>query len=193
MRNYFKVLAIKYRVHGEPGPINGDMFAWGANQEQLNYHILKANEQLTIVQPGTTWTFTYPTDPVPVYWMLNAKNFAKILNGGAAADNAQFFWNNTRLNLTSSEEIYFDQTQTEEQGSPRNTFPTDLGTDGQRLKENEAQSRGSALNYLAHLFVANLGVEDDSLFLDIIDNLSQRKITVKQALAAANSLVEDTL
>jgi hypothetical protein len=186
VRNYFKILAIKYRNHGEPGPVNGDMFAFGANHDQLMYHVNAANEMLKILEPAFTWTFTYPTDPVETYWMLNALNFGRILNGGASADNAQFFWNNTRLNLTSSEQVYFDQTQTKEQGSPRSTFPTSLGTDGQRLKSGRPSNVGSALNYLGKLFF----LTSNNAFKSLWDSLDQGKITATEALTLANAIVK---
>ena len=186
MRNYFKMLGIKYRNHGEPGPVNGDMFAWGGNHDQLMFHVQAANAALILAEPAFTWTFSYPTDPVEMYWEINILNFGRILNGGAAADNAQYFWNNTKFNLVPVEAVYEDQTKTKAQGSPRGTFPTTQGTDGQRLRHGTSRSEGAALNYLGKLFF----LTSNNAFKSLWDALKAGKITTVEALAAARLLVD---
>jgi len=180
------MLALKYHVHGEPGPINGDMYAWGGNHDQLLFHVNAAEANLRSVQPATTWTFSFPLDPVEVYWELDILNFGRILNGGAAADNAEYFFLNTKLNTVPVEAVYESQTKTKAQGSPRSTFPSSLGTDGQRLKAGRTKTEGAALNYIGKLFF----LTSRTAFKLLWDSLKAGKISATEALAEANRLAK---
>jgi hypothetical protein len=69
--------------------------------------------------------------------------------------------------------------------SPRATFPTKLGTDGQRLRDGKGKTAsGSVLNYLARLYF----VTSKTAFKDLWTQLKANKITAKEALASAAAL-----
>lgn len=129
--------------------------------------------------PTRTFTLFYDDPSVEIYFKLNHENFLDIIN-----DSPAYWYNNCVVTPTNDSPAFGDQVQVNE--SPRATFPSDLGTDGQRLKQGEADSPGQALNFIGNLFFRT----DDDLFLDIRDNLAKGKLTVKQALAAANLLAE---
>jgi hypothetical protein len=121
-------------VHGTrpPGPANDQEFvAWGADEDQLREFINPQVDAWKADHPDGTATFH---EPVICYWLLDAKNFGRILNGPnnlfpeKGPQFALAMWNHTRLYtiIPSPPGIvsdwFFDQTQVEAEGSPRKTW-----------------------------------------------------------------------
>jgi len=181
VRNYFKLLALKFGIHGEPGPVNGFLYVWGKDHDQLLSNADAAFAQLIIDEPAFTWTRSYPNQPQTVYWLLNATNFAKMINL-----DGQLFWDNTRFQDTGSAPAQLlEETRVLAEGSPRQHFPTDEGTDGQRLRAGKTKSEGAALNYIGKLFF----LTSNPAFKTLWDSLKSGKIGTTEALALANGLV----
>jgi hypothetical protein len=117
---------------------------------------------------------------VVIYFELNARNFANLIN-----PQALFVWGSTNLPTNFPQPpLFTDMTKVEEEGSPRATFPTSEGTDGQRLRAGKRAKAGSALNYIARLFFLTSNDE----FLSIWRRLKAHRITPKKALQEANAL-----
>jgi hypothetical protein len=65
--------------------------------------------------------------------------------------------------------------------SPRNTFPSDLGTDGQRLSKNKPNTKAGILSFIARLFFLT---SNQALF-ELFNELKRGKITPAKALDQA--------
>jgi len=68
--------------------------------------------------------------------------------------------------------------------SPRNTFPDDQGTDGQRLARNKPTSKAGVLAFIARLFFLT---SNQALFA-LFTSLKKGKITPKKALDEAKQI-----
>jgi len=186
MRNYFSTQIVKFHGHGDDGHgsiLNGDFYAVGKDHDQLLFNVRAAEAAQEAALPAYTWTWSFPMEPHTVYWKLNATNFATILN-----TQAQGIFLNTRLNtdpLTPAP-LLTDISALKEEGSPRNTFPTDEGTDGQRLRDGQTAAAGFALNYIGKLFF----LTSNPAFKSLFDSLKAGKISSAKALASAKAIVQ---
>jgi len=118
-----------------PGPINGDLFAFGTDDDDLLSRVRFASD-FQATQPGGPWTFTFPNAPQTIYFELNHENFTNIVNSVALQ-----VWANTQLPgpFQQSPGLFVPQTKVEAEGSRRATFPTTAGTDGQRLRQGKTK------------------------------------------------------
>ncbi len=179
IRNYFKVRGLnwQYEIPPTPPPF-GELFAFGKDDQQLFEVVQQINATQRISFP--TIIFHYPRAPIFVYWELNAENFSRLLNQAPLQ-----FWGNTNLPTNFPQQgLFTDMTKTEVEGSPRATFPTSEGTDGQRLRAAKRSQAGNALNYIARLFF----LTSNEAFLSIWNQLKAHRITPKKALQEANAL-----
>jgi hypothetical protein len=179
LRNYFKVRGLnwQYEVPPTPPPF-GEVFAFGGNDDQLMENVRKEND-LLVAFFGTV-NFHYPRAPVFIYWELDSLNFGTLLNAAA-----QFNWSETRLpSIYAGNATFVGMTKIEGEGSPRSTFPTSAGTDGQRLRRGRSKKAGFALNYIARLFF----LTSNQAFLSLWNQLKDGRITPKIALARANAI-----
>ena len=184
MRNYQILYGQKTHIHGDDGHgsiLNGDIYNFGYDELSLSANINVSEAAQRAALPAYTWTFSTVFGPQKIYFLMNKENISKLFNLNAAGIFAQCSINDTPTTTDLDEIVQFDA-----QGSPRATFPTDLGTDGQRLRQGQTASSGFALNYLAKLYFLTSNPQFKALF----DALKQKKITDKQALAAAAILVK---
>jgi hypothetical protein len=68
--------------------------------------------------------------------------------------------------------------------SPRNSFPNDLGTDGQRLSRNKLDSKAGVLAFIAKLFF----LTSNQAFFALWSDLKHGKIPPQKALDTAKQL-----
>jgi hypothetical protein len=183
MRNYLKFRALHFTGHGtlvfnpdlthEFFIIERDQAAVDAKKAYLIQYTLDH-------AGGYTWTFEYPRQPFDFYFLLNYDKILQLLS-----EQAGFFFT-----FYVTEPGYNDApgyaANCKLGDSPRSDFPTTLGTDGQRLRGNKSASSGAALNYIGKLYFLTSNPDFKVLF----DSLKAGKISVREALAAANLLAE---
>ena len=184
MRNYVKLRAAKWAFHGTGplGNLNGHLYAFGADDSDLFEKVAAANAANTQSQPTETWTYENPI-PQDIFWLLDKQSLADFFNS-----DAQWFWFNSKFGLSeagAAPPLFSDRTSIDK--SPRSTWPTSAGTDGQRLRKGTSKTTGAALNYLAELFFFT----SDQQFKDLWDSLEAGKISSDEALAAAAILVKN--
>lgn len=165
---------------GPLGNLNGDLYAFGADDDDMAEQIRIQNAALRASQPTQTFSIDNAL-PVPCYFSLAKQEFSNLLNL-----DAEQFWFNTpfALSVAGTAPALLDQTSIDK--SPRSTFPTREGTDGQRLRAGKTKTEGAALNYLGKLFFLTSRVE----FKDLWTALHDGKISSDEALAAAAILVQ---
>jgi hypothetical protein len=167
----------QYEIPPTPPPF-GELFAFGKDDDDLMANVNKENALQRSVFSNII--FHYPRAPVVIYWELNATNFARVLNQAPLQ-----FWGNTNLPTNFPQSALFvDMTKLEEEGSPRATFPTSAGTDGQRLREGKTKKAGFALNYIARLYFLTSNPE----FLSLWRRLKAHRLSPKKALQLANAI-----
>jgi hypothetical protein len=183
MRNYIKMRAIEWKadmVNFFP-PQHLTVHAIAITDKVLMSRVQDTNARIIAVNnPLNIWIFTYPNKPVNLYMKFNQKLLDQLL-----ASNPDFWWNN----LVSPDGDPANASlpnQAQVNDSPRSTFPTDKGTDGQRLRSGQTKRVGDALNYIGKLFF----LTSNQAFKDLWDQLKAGTITAKDALALANLLVE---
>ena len=183
MRNYLKFRAIEWFADSQVGynpPQHLTPHNFGKTDDALMVNVTATEERIVAsADPLIVWSFTFPKAPIDYFFKLDKNNLDILLN-----DNADFFYNNFVPPDSSTTVLY--QELVSVNVSPRATFPTDLGTDGQRLRQNKTASQGAALNYIAKLYF----LTSNRAFKDLFDSLKANKISEQQALAAANILVQ---
>jgi hypothetical protein len=175
--------ALSFGFHGQnnvnPGlDVNGTGNQFGADDEDLVARLAVRLQQLQTDFPDYTWTFS-PNPSIAMYLKLDKTNVLDLLN-------------NPHL---SPEQFYLDfspggnmEALAQWGESPRNTFPTDLGTDGQRdagpFKVSSVK-HSQAARYLSILFAQT----SNRAFKDILADLNADRLTVRGALDKAKRLV----
>ena len=183
VRNYLKFRALHWKGDSTK-PFNPDthldFFTIQRDDAAVDAFVSFQNDYTIKQDLFRTWVFSYPYDRIDFFFLLN---YDKILE--LVRNNSSFFFSayitepgfNDAPGMAANCSI---------NDSPRSTFPTDLGTDGQRLKQNDSTSSGNALNYIAKLYF----LTSNPQFKELFDALKQQKITAKEALAAANILAK---
>jgi len=90
VRNYVKMLGMFWSWQGVA---TGDLAAWGANEEQLLGYVVAAENRIRLFFPGPPAPVFFRTMPRKVFWELNVRNFAVVLNGGSPTDAQMFYVN----------------------------------------------------------------------------------------------------
>jgi len=180
MRNYVKLRALSWTADSTnvfpPSHLTPKTFA-------LNDTVLFSRRNDRIAQiiafnnPARVWTFNIVLGPMDVWILLSAGQIDKIVSLSPEA-----WWDNTIPPDQESTVILPGVTVTDK--SPRATWPTKLGTDGQRLRSGRTKDDGAALNYIGKLYF----LTSKTAFKTIWNLLSSGKITAKEALARANAL-----
>jgi hypothetical protein len=156
-----------------------DYFAFGRTDSELMDNAQDIVTAQKAASPTYTWTVTF--DAVIDYYMkLSRDNLMTMVMTDTAT--SAYFYNNFIPWSGNPTPAFEDLAQANK--SPRSSFPTTLGTDGQRLKQNKSSSDGAAANYIAKLYF----LTSDIRFKQLFDSLKAKKITAKEALAAANIL-----
>lgn len=163
------------------GILNGEAYDFGFNEDSLMYYVRAQEDSIRTNLPAYTWTFSFPNPPKAFYFLMDASNIAKLFDF-----NAQTIYLNSSLSTTPTTLGLDNLLQLEAAGSPRGTWPTTEGTDGQRLREGQSSSDGFALNYLAKLYFLTSNLAFKALF----DSLKAGKISSAKALASAKAIVE---
>jgi len=182
MRNYIKYFAYRITAHSDnvtptldlPLTVIGRTFA-----EAMDLMAVAKARNIQFQNPARVWTYLNPLGPVDYFFKLNKELIFTVL-----ASNPGFWWDNTIPPDSDSVVAFPDLTQTEK--SPRSTFPTKQGTDGQRLRSGRTKDVGAALNYIGKLYF----LTSKTVFKTIWNLLSGGKISAKEALARANALVQ---
>ena len=181
MRNYFKFRAVEAFGDSVFFPPIHSRFHCYANDDAALFVQVRARQQQLIQfnNPLRDWTFTNNV-PIDYYWKLNQANFLKMLQF-----SPDFFWDNflgADGNYTASNVPDIVTANV----SPRATFPTTSGTDGQRLRRGQTAKDGFALNYLGKLYF----LTNNTVFRDLFELLKDGKVSAKEALAKAEAIVE---
>lgn len=182
MRNYIKLRAVHFHMKGTKpfhADIDFDYFAFGRTDSEL----MDNAQTIIAAQKAQSFDYVFETtfDSVIDYYLkLSRDNLMSIVQYDTAASN--YWYSNFIPWSGNAAPQYEDMAQANK--SPRSSFPTTLGTDGQRLKQNKSSSDGAAANYIAKLYF----LTSNNLFKQLFDNLKAKKITAKQALIAANEL-----
>lgn len=182
MRNYLKYFA--YRTFGQstffPPVVNLPITAFGrdAGEAAIN---LESQKQRVIAgnNPARDWEFGPTLGPIDYFFKLDKELIFNLLS-----NNPAFWWDNFIPPDQETTVAFPDNVQTEK--SPRATFPTKLGTDGQRLRSGRTKDDGAALNYIGKLYF----LTSKTAFKTLWNQLSAGKITAADALAQANALAQ---
>jgi hypothetical protein len=181
MRNYIKYFGQRFTAHDftiNP-EVNFFVTAFGRTKKECatnlatNYARLKAFNN-----PARIWDIRNPIGPIDYYFKLNKDLIYNFL----FADPA-FWWDNTIPPDQETVVAFQDNVATDK--SPRATFPTKQGTDGQRLRSGRTKDEGAALNYIGKLYF----LTSKTVFKTIWNLLSSGKISTKEALDRANALL----
>jgi hypothetical protein len=80
-RNYVKVLGWKFHYHSPTLPgIDGDLAAWGANDADLSAQRDRVIQLFNDANPGNDVEWTYPTNPVTAYILIDKPSVLQTLN-----------------------------------------------------------------------------------------------------------------
>jgi hypothetical protein len=181
VRNYILIKCLPFDVQQIPpvGPtVNFTEALWGISEAELNSKYIARQAVIRSNIPADTYIFT-PRLIQNIYWCLDRRNFVNLLD----LQPTQFWLYSVGSKSTDNAEPALEK-QTRLDESPRPDFPTELGTDGQRLKHNKSENAGQALNYIGRLYF----LSSNPAFKQIFDALKSGKLTEKQALAKANAL-----
>jgi hypothetical protein len=180
MRNYIKMRAVQCRaVSVFFPPIDSTFYDFGRTDSELMKRVLARQAQIIAFNnPLRDWTFTN-NPPIDWYFMMNRDQLDTLLQS-----SPDFFYANTvsadgnpaNANIPSIAQV---------NKSPRSTFPSAAGTDGQRLRDGTSKEAGAALNYIGKLYFLTSNPALKTLW----EKLKKGKVTVKQALADANEIV----
>jgi hypothetical protein len=182
VRNYVKLRAIEWLATenniNPPHTLTSRAFA--IDDGTLMIRVQFTNQRIIANNnPAMIWEFSYPNKPVDWYFMFSQKLVDQLV-----WSTPDFFWDNTKPNDGGDPASANLPGQAVINKSPRSTFPSDLGTDGQRLRGGKANTAGAALNYIGKLFF----LTSNNSILSLFNQLKAGKISAKDALAAANKL-----
>jgi hypothetical protein len=182
MRNYIKLRGIHWlATENNINPVH-TLDAWeiAVNDGELMTRVQVANDRIIANNnPAMIWEFTYPNKVQDIYFQLDQRNLCSLFQSSPG-----FFFTNLQPNGSDDPATANLPNLAVFNRSPRSTFPSDLGTDGQRLRHGKAKTAGAALNYIGKLFF----LTSNKAFLSLFNQLKAGKISAKDALAAANKL-----
>lgn len=181
MRNNVKLRAVHYQARGTRGgfpDILTDLYEFGADDNDLMRNCIETfNTFVSGASPLYSWSMEFPNANVDWYLKLDKSNVRSLVRFSPG-----FFFNatvpeplNTSPGLESLVAVNL---------SPRNSFPDDLGTDGQRLSRNKPQSKAGVLSFIAKLFF----LTSNQAFFTLWSDLKHGKLTPAKALAAAKQI-----
>ena len=81
MRNYISTFWQEWNVHyDDGGGGQGDytLHGVGKDRKDLAAYVQQLNDQQSVLNPGFTFTFSYPNDPFQSYWLLDKENFVSL-------------------------------------------------------------------------------------------------------------------
>ena len=135
MRNYVAIKGIKFSFTVPFFGFTADLYAFGADEDEL-MAIVRQYQTFEI----NNWaphevTFAFPNVVQELYILLDKLTVSFMANRDAAG-----FWQDSALgradgSYPSGVLFPLHEYQTQINESPRDTWPTPLGTDGQRLKK----------------------------------------------------------
>jgi len=182
MRNYLKYFGGWFNVTGRDGNPNHDIDAldqcMGRDKKELAQRIGARQLVWRQTHPAHVFTFTQ-NEPLDMFIEMNKDTFWKFIlfigEGLVFGASAAGGFIGAAMDLAA--QIPMDK-------SPRGTFPTKQGTDGQRLRSGKGKTTsGAVLNYLGKLYF----LTSKTVFKNLFDQLKAGKITEKEALAQANA------
>jgi hypothetical protein len=181
MRNYLKYFASRVTANSTNivPTLNIAITAFGrtAKECEKNLAIAKARN-VQFQNPARIWNYLNPTGTLDYFFKLDKELVYTVINS-----NPAFFWDNFIPPDQETSVAFPDNVAVGK--SPRSTFPTKQGTDGQRLRSGRSKDAGAALNYIGKLYF----LTSKTVFKTIWNQLSSGKITAKEALAQANALL----
>ena len=179
MRNYVQLKAVHFLSTGSKfgfPDILTDLYEFGADDNDLMRNCIETfNTFVSGANPSYSYAMSFPNAVIGWNLKLDKSNIRTL-----ARFSPGFFFNSTvvePLNTAPGLESLVAVNL-----SPRNSFPTDLGTDGQRLAANKSpKSAAGVLVFVARLYFLT---SNPALF-DIWNRLKKGKLTPKKALDAA--------
>jgi hypothetical protein len=181
MRNYIKYFAYRVTAHSENivPTLDLPITVIGRTTKEAGELMAVAKARnIQFQNPARIWTYLNPQGPLDYFFKLNKELVFTILSS-----NPGFWWDNT-IPPDSDSVVGFQDNVTVEK-SPRSSFPTKQGTDGQRLRSGRSKDEGAALNYIGKLYF----LTSKTVFKTIWNKLSAGKLSTKEALAQANALL----
>jgi hypothetical protein len=181
VRNNVKLRAVHFWAHGVRSAfpdVFTDLYEYGADDNELMRNAIATyNFFLSGASPLYTWTMEFPNAVIDWYLKLDKQNVIDLVRISPGS-----FYNWTvpePLNVSPPLENLVAVNL-----SPRNTFPDDLGTDGQRLSRNNPNSKAGVLAFIARLFF----LTSNQAFFTLFTSLKKGKTTPAKALAAAKQI-----
>jgi hypothetical protein len=181
VRNNIKLRAVHYQAHGVRSgfpDIFTDLNEFGADDNDLMRNCIETFNTFVAGQnPAVSWTMEFPNAVIDWYLKLDKANVRSLVRVSPG-----FFFNLTvpePLNTAPALESLVAVNL-----SPRNTFPTDEGTDGQRLRKNQPGTKSAILTFIARLFF----LTSNQAIFALWNQLKLGKLTPKKALDAAKQI-----
>jgi len=179
MRNYVQLRGVKFLSTGSKlgfPNILTDIYAFGADDNDLmRTAIVNFNFFVSGANPSYSYAMSFPNAVVDWNLKLDKTNVLALVSISPGT-----FWNWTVTEPLNTNPPLKDLVAVNL--SPRNSFPTDLGTDGQRLAANKnPKSSAGVLQFIARLYFLTSNPD----LLAIFQKLKTGKLTPKKALDAA--------
>jgi hypothetical protein len=181
VRNNVLLRAIHYDARGTksgfPDQVT-DLYEFGADDNDLMRNCIATfNNFVSGSNPSYSWAMELPNPPIDWYLKLDKANILTLVRFSPG-----FFFTSTvpePLNTAPGLESLVAVNL-----SPRNSFPDDLGTDGQRLSRNKLETKAGVLAFIAKLFF----LTSNQAFFALWSDLKHGKITQAKALDKAKQL-----
>jgi hypothetical protein len=183
VRNNVKLRAVHYQSRGTKSgfaDILTDLYEFGADDDDLMRNCITTfNTYVSGANPSYSYAMEFPNAVVDWYLKLDKANVEALVRFSPG-----FFFTSTvpePLNVSPGLESLVAVNL-----SPRNTFPDDLGTDGQRLSKNKPKTKAGVLAFIAKLFF----LTSNQAFFTLWSQLKHGKTTPAKALDAAKSIAK---
>lgn len=155
-----------------------DLYEFGADDDDLMQNCIKTfNTFVSGSNPAVSYTMEFPNAVKDWYLKLNKANVEALVRFSPG-----FFFTSTVPEPSNVAPGL--QKLVAVNLSPRNTFPDDLGTDGQRLARNKPGTKSGVLAFIARLFF----LTSNQAYFTLFNDLKRGKITPAKALAAAKQI-----
>jgi hypothetical protein len=181
VRNYIQLRAVHYNAHGVRSGFpdtDTDLYEFGSDDSDLMRNCISTfNFFVSGSNPAVSYSMTFPNAVINWNLKLDKSNILDL-----ARISPGFFFTSTVPEVGNTAPALENLVAVNL--SPRNTFPTDLGTDGQRLARNKLETKGGILQFIARLFFLT---SNPALF-QIWNQLKTSKLTPKKALDEAKQI-----
>jgi hypothetical protein len=181
VRNNVKLRAVHYTAVGSKPTfpdITTDLYEFGADDQDLMRNCITTfNTYVSGANPTYTYLMTFPNAVIDWYLKLDKTNVLAFVRFSPG-----FWFNSTVVEPLNTSPGLADLVAVNL--SPRNTFPDDQGTDGQRLSRNKLETKAGVLAFIAKLFF----LTSNQAFFSLWSQLKHGKTTPAKALAEAKQI-----